>query len=216
AEFLFDSEEAIIRIDMSEYMEKHSVAKLVGAPPGYVGYDEGGQLTERVRRQPYAVLLFDEIEKAHPDVFNILLQMLDDGRLTDAKGRVVNFKNTVVIMTSNIQDDLANHFRPEFLNRIDDIITFHSLDKGHLLEISKLLLNGVAKRMADIDITMEYDDSVAEAIVTAGYDPNFGARPMKRAMQRLVENKLASEVILGNIKPNSTIKLSYKDGELHF
>jgi ATP-dependent Clp protease ATP-binding subunit ClpB len=238
AEFLFDTEDAIIRIDMSEYMEKHSVAKLVGAPPGYVGYDEGGQLTERVRRQPYAVLLFDEIEKAHPDVFNILLQMLDDGRLTDAKGRVVNFKNTVVIMTSNIASqsimaafegdkaadmnqiqhvamaELSAHFRPEFLNRIDDIIIFHPLGREQLTQIARLLLDGVIKRMHNIDITATYADSLVEAVVQAGYDPKFGARPMKRALQKTVENKLANEIILGNIKPNEAVELGYDSGEL--
>ncbi len=237
AEFLFDTEEAMIRIDMSEYMEKHSVAKLIGAPPGYVGYDEGGQLTERVRRQPYAVLLFDEIEKAHPDVFNILLQMLDDGRLTDAKGRVVNFKNTVVIMTSNIAShaimqafndgqadenamheiqsaamgELSQHFRPEFLNRIDDIIIFHPLDREQLRQIAELILDSVVKRMKNMDITLVYDDSLTEEIVESGYDPKFGARPMKRAVQKLVENKLANEVIMGNIKPNTTVRLGYTD-----
>lgn len=234
AEFLFDTEDAMIRIDMSEYMEKHSVAKLIGAPPGYVGYDEGGQLTERVRRQPYAVLLFDEIEKAHPDVFNILLQMLDDGRLTDAKGRMVNFKNTVVIMTSNIasqsimaafdgevtekttqdiqekaMNELSMHFRPEFLNRIDDIIIFHPLGKEQLGQIAKLLLDGVAKRMKGIDITMTYSDSLVDEIVDSGYDPKFGARPMKRAVQKIVENKLANEVITGNIKKDDEIELGY-------
>jgi ATP-dependent Clp protease ATP-binding subunit ClpB len=236
AEFLFDTDGAMIRIDMSEYMEKHSVSKLIGAPPGYVGYDEGGRLTERVRRQPYAVLLFDEIEKAHPDVFNILLQILDDGRLTDSKGRMVNFKNTVVIMTSNIashnimqtfkdghideitmsmiqsaaMNELSQHFRPEFLNRIDDIIIFHPLDKPHLKQIAALILNGVVKRMKHIDITLIYDDSLVEEIVESGYDPKFGARPMKRAVQRVVENKLANKVITGEIKPDTTVRLSYK------
>jgi ATP-dependent Clp protease ATP-binding subunit ClpB len=233
AEFLFDSEEAIIRMDMSEYMEKHSVSKLIGSPPGYVGYEEGGQLTERVRRQPYAVLLFDEIEKAHPDVFNILLQMLDDGRLTDAKGRMVNFKNTVVIMTSNIagaaimrafgesdapdmeqvQDaafgELSAHFRPEFLNRVDDIIVFHPLAREQLKDIARLLLDRVAKRMADMDITVEYEDSLTEEIVESGFDPKFGARPMKRAIQRIVENRLAAEVIKGTVKPHEHIRLGY-------
>ena len=237
AEFLFDAEEAMIRIDMSEYMEKHSVAKLIGAPPGYIGYDEGGQLTERVRRQPYSVLLFDEIEKAHPDVFNILLQMLDEGRLTDAKGRAVNFKNTVVIMTSNIasntimqsfetergeksitdiiqsavMNELAQHFRPEFLNRIDDIIVFHPLDKGCLKQIAELILDSVAKRMKNIDISLIYDNSLTEEIVETGFDPKFGARPMKRVVQKLVENKLAGEVIAGEIKPNTTVKLKYNN-----
>ena len=236
AENLFDSEDHMVRIDMSEYMEKHSVSKLIGSPPGYVGYDEGGQLTERIRRQPYAVLLFDEIEKAHPDVFNILLQMLDDGRLTDAKGRTVSFKNTVIIMTSNIasqsimhafnesdspdmglinamvMDELAINFKPEFLNRIDDIIIFHPLDRDNLKSIARLLLDKVARRMEDMDIHITCDDSLLEEIVDSGYDPKFGARPMKRAIQRIVENKLAREVIEGNVKAHDSITLGYADG----
>lgn len=235
AEFLFDSEDAMVRIDMSEYMEKHSVSKLIGSPPGYVGYDEGGQLTERIRRQPYAVLLFDEIEKAHPDVFNILLQMLDDGRLTDSKGRMVSFKNTVIIMTSNIasqnimnafhdtatpdmglinamvMDELSMHFKPEFLNRIDDIIIFHPLSRDNLKSIARLLLDKVVKRMEDMDMHITYTDSLLEEIVDSGYDPKFGARPMKRAVQRIVENKLAKEVIEGHVKPHDNVKLDYKD-----
>ncbi len=235
AEFLFDSEDAMVRIDMSEYMEKHSVSKLIGSPPGYVGYDEGGQLTERIRRQPYAVLLFDEIEKAHPDVFNILLQMLDDGRLTDSKGRMVSFKNTVIIMTSNIasqnimnafhdtatpdmglinamvMDELSMHFKPEFLNRIDDIIIFHPLSRDNLKSIARLLLDKVVKRMEDMDIHITYTDLLLEEIVDSGYDPKFGARPMKRAVQRIVENKLAREVIEGHVKPHDNVKLDYKD-----
>ncbi|GHU86235.1 hypothetical protein AGMMS49941_07520 [Deferribacterales bacterium] len=213
AEYLFDSEQAMVRMDMSEYMEPHSVAKLIGAPPGYVGYDEGGQLTERVRRQPYAVLLFDEIEKAHPDVFNVLLQLLDDGRLTDAKGRMVSFKNTIIIMTSNLAEP-EKYFRPEFINRIDDIIKFHSLDEAQLLEIVRLLLNGVCARLNGMGITVSYTDALAKHIVDSGYDPKFGARPMKRTIQKLVENKLAERVITGDIKRDDNIKLDYTGGQL--
>ncbi|MCX8083689.1 MAG: ATP-dependent chaperone ClpB [Calditerrivibrio sp.] len=242
AEFMFDSEDALIRIDMSEYMEKHSVAKLIGAPPGYVGYDEGGQLTEKVRRRPYSVILFDEIEKAHPEVFNIMLQILDDGRLTDSKGRVVNFKNTVIIMTSNIGSELiqtefekggsweeeydrisklvfniiSKHFKPEFLNRVDDLIVFHPLGKDHLYEIAKLLLDDLKKRLkANVEVDMSYDGTVVNALIEAGYDPKFGARPMKRALQRLIENRIAEEIIKGNIKKNSSITLSFKNSDLY-
>ncbi len=240
AEFLFDSEDALIRIDMSEYMEKHAVAKLIGAPPGYVGYDEGGQLTEKVRRRPYSVILFDEIEKAHPDVFNILLQMLDDGRLTDSKGRMVSFKNTVIIMTSNIgssliqsyfeekgkidsetkelekiiNKELGKYFRPEFLNRIDDIIVFHPLDKEHLRRIAEILLDQLTKRLKENGIEVEFDESVIDAIVAAGYDPKFGARPMKRAMRSLVENKIAEKVIKGEILPEKENKISLVNDKL--
>jgi ATP-dependent Clp protease ATP-binding subunit ClpB len=241
AEFLFDSEDALIRIDMSEYMEKHSVAKLIGAPPGYIGYDEGGQLTEKVRRRPYSVLLFDEIEKAHPDVFNLMLQILDDGRLTDSKGRVVNFKNTVIIMTSNIGSDLiqtefekggsweeeydrisklvfniiSQYFKPEFLNRVDDIIVFHPLSKEHLSKIAVLLLDDLKKRLlANVEVEAEFDDTVIEELVKVGYDPKFGARPMKRALQKLIENEIAKEIIKGNIKKNSKIKISIENGKL--
>jgi ATP-dependent Clp protease ATP-binding subunit ClpB len=240
AEFLFDTEDSLIRIDMSEYMEKHAVAKLIGAPPGYVGYDEGGQLTEKVRRKPYSVVLFDEIEKAHPDVFNILLQMLDDGRLTDSKGRTVSFKNTVVIMTSNVgssliqeefekhgasaetmeklekllSKELGNYFRPEFLNRIDDIIVFHPLGKEHLIQIANMLLNQVKQRLAENQILIEFDESVVEEVVEAGYDPKFGARPMKRAIRAIVENKIAEFVIKGEIEPEKPTKLKIENGEL--
>jgi ATP-dependent Clp protease ATP-binding subunit ClpB len=240
AEFLFDTEDSLIRIDMSEYMEKHAVAKLIGAPPGYVGYDEGGQLTEKVRRKPYSVVLFDEIEKAHPDVFNILLQMLDDGRLTDSKGRTVSFKNTVVIMTSNVgssliqeefekhgasaetmeklekllSKELGNYFRPEFLNRIDDIIVFHPLGKEHLIQIANMLLNQVKQRLAENQILIEFDESVVEEVVEAGYDPKFGARPMKRAIRAIVENKIAEFVIKGEIEPEKLTKLKIENGEL--
>ena len=240
AEFLFDTEDALIRIDMSEYMEKHSVAKLIGAPPGYVGYEEGGQLTEKVRRRPYSVILLDEIEKAHPDVFNILLQLLDDGRLTDSKGRVINFKNTVVIMTSNVasqsimeefagdgtmeekyekinkkaMSELSLYFKPEFLNRVDDIIVFHPLTKENIRLIARLLIKGVGKRLADLPVTLEVDDSAIDLIVEQGFDVTFGARPMKRAIQKMIENPVAESIIKGETKPNTTICLTAEDGKI--
>jgi ATP-dependent Clp protease ATP-binding subunit ClpB len=222
AEFLFDDEHAMLRIDMSEYMEKHSVARLIGAPPGYVGYEEGGQLTEQVRRRPYAVVLFDEIEKAHPDVFNILLQMMDDGRLTDGKGRVVDFKNTIIIMTSNIgssflqaeglrseaefekaseqvMNQLHAHFRPEFLNRVDDIIVFRPLGKDQLVKIIELRLEDVRRLLADRKISLELTDAAKDLLFTQGYDPNFGARPLKRAIQKLVQDPLALKILDGEV-----------------
>jgi len=222
AEFLFDDEHALLRIDMSEYMEKHSVARLIGAPPGYVGYEEGGQLTEQVRRRPYAVILFDEIEKAHPDVFNVLLQMMDDGRLTDGKGRVVDFKNTILIMTSNIGSSflqaegprseqqfeeaskqvlnaLHAHFRPEFLNRVDDIIVFRPLGKEQLVRIIELRLEDVRRLLADRKISLELTDAAKELLFTQGYDPNFGARPLKRSIQKLVQDPLALKILDGEV-----------------
>jgi len=222
AEFLFDDERALLRIDMSEYMEKHSVSRLIGAPPGYVGYEEGGQLTEQVRRRPYAVVLFDEIEKAHPDVFNILLQIMDDGRLTDGKGRVVDFKNTILIMTSNlgssylqaenlrtpedfekaseqVMDALHGHFRPEFLNRVDDIIVFGPLGKEQLVKIIELRLEDVRRLLADRKISIELTDAAKDALFTQGYDPNFGARPLKRAIQKLIQDSLALKILDGEI-----------------
>ena len=222
AEFLFDDEHALLRIDMSEYMEKHSVARLIGAPPGYVGYEEGGQLTEQVRRRPYAVVLFDEIEKAHPDVFNILLQIMDDGRLTDGKGRVVDFKNTIIIMTSNlgstylqaenlrspedfekatelVTEALHGHFRPEFLNRVDDIIIFRPLGKEQLVRIVELRLEDVRRLLADRKISIELTDGAKELLFTQGYDPNFGARPLKRAIQKLIQDPLALKILDGEI-----------------
>jgi ATP-dependent Clp protease ATP-binding subunit ClpB len=222
AEFLFDDEAAMVRIDMSEYMEKHAVARLIGAPPGYVGYDEGGQLTEAVRRRPYAVVLFDEIEKAHPDVFNVLLQVLDDGRLTDSKGRTVDFKNTVLIMTSNIgagaltsawadgeegfedaktrvMESLRQHFRPEFLNRVDDIVVFHPLGEEQLEHIIDLRLADLTKLLADRKITLELTDAARKAIFAAGYDRAYGARPLKRAIQRMVQDKLAVKILEGSV-----------------
>ena len=222
AEFLFDDERSLIRIDMSEYMEKHSVARLIGAPPGYVGYEEGGQLTEQVRRRPYAVVLFDEIEKAHPDVFNILLQIMDDGRLTDGKGRVVDFKNTILIMTSNlgssylqaenlrtpedfekaseqVMNALHGHFRPEFLNRVDDIIVFRPLGKEQLVKIIELRLEDVRRLLADRKISIELTDAAKELLFTQGYDANFGARPLKRAIQKLIQDPLALRILNGEI-----------------
>src|SRR5580765_5912166 len=222
AEFLFDDEHAMLRIDMSEYMEKHSVARLIGAPPGYVGYEEGGQLTEQVRRRPYAVVLFDEIEKAHPDVFNVLLQMMDDGRLTDGKGRVVDFKNTIIIMTSNIgsqflqaeglrseedfekasqqvMNQLHTHFRPEFLNRVDDIIVFHPLGKEQLVKIIELRLEDVRRLLADRKISLELTDAAKLLLFMQGYDPNFGARPLKRAIQKFVQDPLALKILDGEV-----------------
>ena len=222
AEFLFDDERAMIRIDMSEYMEKHAVSRLIGAPPGYVGYEEGGQLTEQVRRHPYAVVLFDEIEKAHPDVFNILLQIMDDGRLTDGKGRKVDFKNTVIIMTSNlgssylqsenirsadgferaskqVMEALHGHFKPEFLNRVDDIIIFHPLGKEQLVKIVELRLEDLRRLLADRKISLELTDAAKELLFTEGYDPNFGARPLKRAIQKLVQDPLALKILDGAV-----------------
>ena len=239
AEALFDSEENLVRIDMSEYMEKHAVSRLVGAPPGYVGYDEGGQLTEAVRRRPYSVILFDEIEKAHPDVFNILLQILDDGRVTDSHGRVVDFKNTVVIMTSNIgaasllegitpEGDIPEStrgevmaalrasFRPEFLNRVDDIVIFKPLSRDEVRQIVRLLLQGLADRLAERQIALNVDEEAVDFIADAGYDPVYGARPLKRYLVRHVETKLARALIAGGVKDGSSVAIGMKGGELTF
>jgi ATP-dependent Clp protease ATP-binding subunit ClpB len=213
AEFLFDTEKAMVRIDMSEYMEKHAVSRLVGAPPGYVGYEEGGQLTEAVRRRPYSVLLLDEIEKAHHDVFNILLQLLDDGRLTDGQGRTVDFRNTIVIMTSNA-DDLQATFRPEFLNRIDDMVTFQQLSEDQLEEIVELQLGSLRKRLADRRITLDLTDDARRLLVTHGYDPAFGARPLKRTVQREVENPLALMVLSGEVGEGDTVLVGAADGTI--
>ena len=213
AEFLFDDEKAMVRIDMSEYMEKHAVSRLVGAPPGYVGYEEGGQLTEAVRRRPYSVLLLDEIEKAHHDVFNILLQLLDDGRLTDGQGRTVDFRNTIVIMTSNA-DDLQATFRPEFLNRIDDMVTFQQLSEDQLEEIVELQLGSLRKRLADRRITLDLTDDARRLLVTHGYDPAFGARPLKRTVQREVENPLALMVLSGEVGEGDTVLVGAADGTI--
>ena len=231
AEFLFDDENAMVRIDMSEYMERHSVARLLGAPPGYVGYEEGGQLSEAVRRRPYSVVLLDEIEKAHPDVFNVLLQVLDDGRLTDGQGRTVDFKNTLIIMTSNIgspiiQDharieelvraELKQHFRPEFLNRVDDIIIFHSLDEKQLAKIVEIQLRRLRERLAAQQLTLEVDAAATRHLAREGYDPQFGARPLKRAIQRQLLDPLALKLLDGEFKAGDRIKATVEDGQIKF
>jgi len=207
AQFLFDDEQAMVRMDMSEYQEKHTVSRMIGAPPGYVGYDEAGQLTEAVRRRPYAVVLFDEVEKAHPEVLNVLLQLLDDGRLTDGKGRIVDFTNTVVIMTSNLRDldALRGHFRPEFINRIDDIVFFHSLDREHIKKIVDIQLGGLLKRLADRKIHITLSDAAKDFVVREGYDPVYGARPLKRALQRLLLDPLALRVLDGEFRDGDTV-----------
>ena len=240
AEFLFDDENAMVRIDMSEYMERHAVARLIGAPPGYVGYEEGGQLTEAIRRRPYAVLLFDEIEKAHPEVFNIMLQILDDGRLTDSKGREVNFKNTVIIMTSNVgaqyifdyqksmqtpqqeaemerqvEEELHKHFRPEFLNRIDDVIIFHALDMQHIKRIIEIQLKRLAKMIGDRGLSIEISDHAKEQLAKEGYDPALGARPLKRALQKLIIDPLAMKLLEGKFKPGDVVFVNVgEDGKI--
>jgi ATP-dependent Clp protease ATP-binding subunit ClpB len=242
AEFLFDDENAMVRIDMSEYMEKHTVARLIGAPPGYVGYEEGGQLSEAVRRRPYSVVLFDEIEKAHHDVFNVLLQMLDDGRLTDGQGRTVDFKNTIVIMTSNlgspiiqeyfldgrtdkvshqtmedkVMGELKRHFRPEFLNRVDDVIIFQSLTEEELGRIVEIQIRRLEKRLAQQNLTLEVDAAAKKLLAKDGYDPQFGARPLKRAIQEQVLNPLSTRLLEGEFKPGDRIKVTAHDGELAF
>ncbi|MDX2057512.1 MAG: ATP-dependent chaperone ClpB [Gemmatimonadales bacterium] len=238
AEFLFDDERAMVRLDMSEYMEKHSVARMIGAPPGYVGYEEGGQLTEAVRRRPYSVVLFDEIEKAHPDVFNALLQVLDDGRLTDSQGRVVDFRNTVVIMTSNIgshlivdagavvgtegwagvedrvRAELRHHFRPEFLNRVDDIVVFHPLSREHLARIVEIQIGHLARLVEAKDLRLEVTAAGSEWLATRGYDPVFGARPLKRVIQRFLQNPIASALLSGVYQPGDTVLVDVRGGEL--
>jgi ATP-dependent Clp protease ATP-binding subunit ClpB len=239
AEFLFDDEHAMVRIDMSEYMERHAVSRLIGAPPGYVGYEEGGQLTEQIRRRPYAVILFDEIEKAHPDVFNILLQIMDDGRLTDGQGRVVDFKNTIIIMTSNIGSSflqaeglrsekefdeaskqvleaLHRHFRPEFLNRVDDIIVFHPLGKEQLVKIIDLRLEDLRRLLADRKVSIELTDRAKELLFTEGFDPNFGARPLKRAVQRLIQDPLALKILDGEVLHGDHVVVGAEKGKMTF
>lgn len=236
ANFLFDSEEHLIRIDMSEFMEKHSVARMIGAPPGYVGYEEGGTLTEAVRRKPYSVILLDEVEKAHPDVFNVLLQVLDDGRLTDGQGRTVDFKNTVIIMTSNLgsqmiqnmndQDyqlvklavmgEVKTHFRPEFVNRIDEVVVFHALAEANIKSIAAIQLQYLAKRLAAMDMQLELTDAAVSEIANAGFDPVYGARPLKRAIQSEIENPLAREILAGNFIAKDTVKIDVKAGKLVF
>ena len=237
AEALFDSEEAMVRVDMSEYMEKHAVSRLVGAPPGYVGYEEGGQLTERVRRRPYSLVLLDEIEKAHADVFNILLQVLDDGRLTDGHGRTVDFRNTVLVMTSNLGSDaiqalaaegldddihdavmdvVGRKFRPEFVNRIDEMVVFHALKKGDMAAIAEIQIRRLRSRLAEQDLGLVVDDEAMAALVEQGYDPVFGARPLKRAIQQALENPLASALLEGRFAPNQTIAVSHGEGGMRF
>jgi ATP-dependent Clp protease ATP-binding subunit ClpB len=218
AEFMFDDERALVRLDMSEYQERHTVARLVGAPPGYVGYEEGGQLTEAVRRRPYAVLLLDEIEKAHPEVFNTLLQLLDDGRLTDGQGRTVDFRNTVVIMTSNIRspEELRERFRPEFLNRIDEVVVFEALSREQLAEIVELQLGRLRERLAERRVELELTDAAKEAIAEAGWDPAYGARPLKRAIQRLLENPLALELLEGRFAEGDVVRVDAGEDGLVF
>ena len=237
AGFLFDSDDALIRLDMSEFMEKHSVARLIGAPPGYVGYDEGGYLTEAVRRRPYSVILLDEVEKAHPDVFNILLQVLDDGRLTDGQGRTVDFRHTVVVMTSNLgshviqekagaanYDDMkesvleivGDHFRPEFINRIDDVVVFHPLERDHIRQITGIQVATLAKRLKANGITIEVSDAALDMLGDAGFDPVYGARPLRRAIQNHLENRLAKEILGGEFAAGDTVQIDWQDGELQF
>jgi ATP-dependent Clp protease ATP-binding subunit ClpB len=218
AEFMFDDERAMVRLDMSEYQERHTVSRLVGAPPGYVGYEEGGQLTEAVRRRPYAVVLLDEIEKAHAEVFDLLLQILDDGRLTDGHGRTVDFRNTVIIMTSNIRSEgqLRDHFRPEFLNRIDEVVVFQPLTREQLANIVELQLGRLRERLAERGLSIELTDAAKEIVLEAGWDPQYGARPLKRALQRLVENPLARELLTGRFAENDTVRADARDGELVF
>jgi ATP-dependent Clp protease ATP-binding subunit ClpB len=219
AEFMFDSQDAMVRIDMSEYMEKHSVSRLVGAPPGYVGYDEGGQLTEAVRRRPYSVVLLDEIEKAHPDVFNTLLQVMDDGRLTDGQGRTVSFKNTVLIMTSNIpggRPGVEAHFKPEFINRLDDIVEFQPLTREQLTEIVDLQVARVIDRVSQRDIDVELTDTAKTLLGNLGYDPTYGARPLKRVIQKRLVDPLALAILEGRFAPGDTVKVDAADGELAF
>jgi ATP-dependent Clp protease ATP-binding subunit ClpB len=232
AGFLFDAEDHLIRIDMSEFMEKHSVARLIGAPPGYVGYEEGGYLTEQVRRKPYSVILFDEVEKAHPDVFNVLLQVLDDGRMTDGQGRTVDFKNTVIVMTSNLGSQLIQsmagdeygviklavmaevktYFRPEFVNRIDEIVVFHSLDEKNIASIAKIQLGYLEKRMARMDMTLSVEDAALVELAKAGFDPVFGARPLKRAIQERIENPLSRAILEGKFGAKDTVVVSLTPG----
>jgi ATP-dependent Clp protease ATP-binding subunit ClpB len=218
AEFMFDDERAMVRIDMSEYQERHTVSRLVGAPPGYVGYDEGGQLTEAVRRRPYCVVLLDEIEKAHAEVFDVLLQVLDDGRLTDGQGRTVDFRNAVLIMTSNIrsQEAMREFFRPEFLNRIDEIVEFQPLSRDQLGSIVELQLARLRDRLAERGLTLELTDAAKETIGDAGWDPAYGARPLKRAIQRLLENPLALRLLEGDFGEGDTVVVDAQNGDLVF
>jgi ATP-dependent Clp protease ATP-binding subunit ClpB len=237
AQFLFDDEHAMIRIDMSEYQERHTVARLIGAPPGYVGYEEGGYLTEAVRRRPYAVILLDEVEKAHPDVFNVLLQVLDDGRLTDGQGRTVDFRNTVIIMTSNlgsqviqeyasqgdytrmksaVMEIVQQSFRPEFINRIDDIVVFRPLGTEQIRAIVDIQLGYLRKRLLERNMELMLDDKARDTLGEAGFDPVYGARPLKRAIQQQVENPLAQRILRGEFGPGDRIRVTARDGRLEF
>jgi len=237
AAFLFDTEEAMVRIDMSEFMEKHSVARMIGAPPGYVGYEEGGHLTEAIRRRPYSVILLDEVEKAHPDVFNVLLQVLDDGRLTDGQGHTVDFRNTVVVMTSNLGSDIIQQkageehyqemkaavmdvvrvaFRPEFINRLDDIVVFHPLQRDQIRAIARIQIQYLRKRLADRDMRLEVSDAALDHLGEAGFDPVYGARPLKRAIRAQLENPLAEEILAGRFGPGDIIEVALRDGRLGF
>ncbi|MED5461646.1 MAG: AAA family ATPase, partial [Pseudomonadota bacterium] len=234
ANFLFDTDDAMVRLDMSEFMEKHSVARLIGAPPGYVGYDEGGYLTEAVRRRPYSVILLDEIEKAHPDVFNVLLQVLDDGRLTDGQGRTVDFRNTVIVMTSNLGSQLiqtlageqnydamkssvmevvSEHFRPEFINRVDDVVVFHPLGREHIRMIVDIQLGYLHERLAGREMKIVLSDAARDRLAAAGFDPVYGARPLKRAIQQQVENPLAQKILQGRFAPGDTIEVQVTDDD---
>jgi len=235
--FMFDTEDAMVRLDMSEYMEKHSVARLIGAPPGYVGYDEGGYLTEAVRRKPYSVILLDEIEKAHPDVFNVLLQVLDDGRLTDSQGRTVDFRNTVIIMTSNlgsqqiqelsasgdydgmkkvVMDIVGQHFRPEFINRVDETVVFHPLGREQIRTIAQIQIEHLRARLKEQDIEMEITEAALDKLGEAGFDPVYGARPLKRAIQQYLENPLAQQLLVGEYIAGDVIEVGVKNDELSF
>lgn len=236
AEFLFDSEEHMIRIDMSEFMEKHSVARLIGAPPGYVGYEEGGYLTEAVRRKPYSVVLLDEVEKAHPDVFNVLLQVLDDGRLTDGQGRTVDFRNTVIVMTSNLGSqhiqtlagqpydvvkevvwgELKQTLRPEFLNRIDEVVVFHGLEAQHIESIARIQLRRLAERLEKQEMRLEVTEPALAELARDGFDPVFGARPLKRAIQQQIENPVARLILEGQFGPRDVVPVDWRDGKFVF
>ena len=236
AEFLFDTEQHLIRIDMSEFMEKHSVARLIGAPPGYVGYEEGGYLTEAVRRKPYCVILLDEVEKAHPDVFNVLLQVLDDGRMTDGQGRTVDFKNTVIVMTSNlgsqmiqamagddygviklaVMAEVKTSFRPEFINRIDEIVVFHALSEKNIESIAKIQMKSLERRLAKLEIRLDITPAALAEIAKVGFDPVYGARPLKRAIQQEIENPLAKEILAGKYGPGDTAKVGVHGGKIAF
>jgi len=237
AEFLFDTEEAMVRIDMSEFMEKHSVARLIGAPPGYVGYEEGGYLTEAVRRRPYSVILLDEVEKAHADVFNVLLQVLDDGRLTDGQGRTVDFRNTVIVMTSNlgsqmiqelagednyqrmkdaVMEIVGGHFRPEFINRVDEVVVFHPLGREQIRRIADIQIGYLRRRLADREMALEVSETALERLGEAGFDPVYGARPLKRAIQQQLENPLAQAILAGRFGPGDTVVVERAETGLVF